>query len=647
MTRQPNPNVVGPLPLREGGTGVRSAFAMGCVFASSIAFAAPAFALSDEEIRARVEHVEDLLEAWQNSDARVEVEALANEAPDNPHVKYAIARVRFEEGDYAGAVALFDETGAQKTFAALARDTLAQTKDYESRESAHFVIRYHPGKDAALAPYALDTLEKIREALGEDLGHTPPGKVRVEVLQDAKALSVVSTLTLEQIKTSGTIAICKFNKLMITSPKALLRGYTWQDTLAHEYTHLVISEKSRNTVPIWIHEGLAKFFESAWRGPPGQALSPTSAAMLAVALKKNKLIPFEKMHPSMALLPSQDDAALAFAEVFTAIEFMYKKGGMKALNDLIAALKSGEEDEEAVATAMGEPFSRFTQDWKAALRRRPFPKEAMPADAEHLAFADDDPRVKAKEKQKDKDDEMRFGDFLDVSDPKARQLAHLGELLRARERPRAAAEEFSRAYEREGDRSPSLSNRYAQALISSKSLDRAREVLAASLKPYPHYPSTYLNLGRVDRLAGNDASAESDFLNVVSIDPFDPEPHVALHDIYAKRHDDKRTEREKQVLEILVGRRSSLGNGDGSVRFTSHPYSRVFVDGRDTGLTTPAIVPVPAGRHLVKFVNDERGISEQETFDVGPGEDVEVTMDLSRPPPGAGEAQSTAKGTSP
>src|SRR5439155_1682145 len=74
-------------------------------------------------------------------------------------------------------------------------------------------------------------------------------------------LAKVSTLTLKEIETSGTIALCKFNRLMIVSPRALVRGYPWLDTLAHEFTHFVVSRASHNTVPIWFHEGLAKFEE--------------------------------------------------------------------------------------------------------------------------------------------------------------------------------------------------------------------------------------------------------------------------------------------------------------------------------------------------------------------------------------------------
>ena len=45
---------------------------------------------------------------------------------------------------------------------------------------------------------------------------------------------------------------------MAVTPRALLRGYPWRDTLAHEYVHLVISRLSHNRVPVWLHEGLAE-----------------------------------------------------------------------------------------------------------------------------------------------------------------------------------------------------------------------------------------------------------------------------------------------------------------------------------------------------------------------------------------------------
>ena len=58
------------------------------------------------------------------------------------------------------------------------------------------------------------------------------------------------------------------------------QGYDWLDTVSHEFVHLVVSKKSRNTVPIWMHEGLAKYLESRWRGPAGGAMTPSTLALL-------------------------------------------------------------------------------------------------------------------------------------------------------------------------------------------------------------------------------------------------------------------------------------------------------------------------------------------------------------------------------
>ena len=73
--------------------------------------------------------------------------------------------------------------------------------DHERAESDHFIFLYPKGKDEVLAPYALETLEAQRAALEKDLGHAPPGKVRVEVVNDAAELARVSTLTQKQIRT--------------------------------------------------------------------------------------------------------------------------------------------------------------------------------------------------------------------------------------------------------------------------------------------------------------------------------------------------------------------------------------------------------------------------------------------------------------
>jgi tetratricopeptide (TPR) repeat protein len=517
----------------------------------------PPPAATADELEAAFAEVQRRLEMQDIATARKMAEDLLAHHGDGPVTRELLGRVKFYEGDYAGAVELLTGEGG---FAKLARSTLEEVKDYDQRESAHFVVRFAKGKDELLASYALDTLEATYRTVGQDLKSFPEQKVRVEILSDPAALARMSPLSEQEIRASGTIALCKYNKLMITTPRALLTGYSWQDTLAHEFTHYLITRRSDNTVPIWLHEGIAKYEESRWQGPAGQALSPESALRLQRRLQQDSLITFAQMHPSMALLPTQDDAALAFAEVFTAIEYLVKeRGGLEALNILLDRLKGGATDSAAIEATLGQPFASFQSDWKAYLRRRPLPKELLPWASrdgkgatlapERLQFKTDPKSPAAKRAPA----EPQYGDLSELDDPVARRAAHLGELLQARKRISASLVEYGRAEARVGARSAVLSNRYAEALIEAGQSAQAVPILKASLIPYPHAAQTHLHLGQAFLKEQQWALARQQLLAANAIDPFDPEIHRGL--LLADQHlqDAAAVQVDTRALDILHG----------------------------------------------------------------------------------------------
>src|SRR5699024_9375194 len=151
----------------------------------------------------------------------------------------------------------------------------------------------------------------------------------------------------------------KYNRLMITSPRALLRGYSWVDTVVHEYVHYVISAKTQHRVPIWMHEGLAKFLERRWRGPHAEQLPPSAESLLKERVTTGDLITFEQMRPSMAKLPRQEDAAVAFAEVYTVMEYLKREVGQDAFKRLLDHINSGLDADQAFARTIGTSFSNF------------------------------------------------------------------------------------------------------------------------------------------------------------------------------------------------------------------------------------------------------------------------------------------------
>ena len=240
--------------------------------------------------------------------ARAELERLRQGAEGNEPFDFFAGRVAFERGPLrrrglgARAAGVEDKPGS---YLRLAKDTRAITDEHEQAESEHFVFLYPKGKDEVLAPYALEALEAAARGPGEGPRPRPAGEGPGRGGERRRRAGQVSTLTQRADSTTGTIAICKFNKLMVTSPKAVLRGYDWLDTLAHEYVHLVVSQTGHNTVPIWLHGGAGQVPRVALARAGGQGADAVVAARCsAERVQKNTLIPFEKMHPSMAQLPT-------------------------------------------------------------------------------------------------------------------------------------------------------------------------------------------------------------------------------------------------------------------------------------------------------------------------------------------------------
>ena len=211
--------------------------------------------------------------------------------------------------------------------AELAKEARDAIKDHKEERSTHIVIRY-PAEDAVLVPYARDTLEAAYQALHDDLGFDAEIPIRVEFYRSPSDLAAVSSLSQAEVARTGTIALCKWARLMVTTPRALAYGYPWLDSINHELVHYAVSTLTGDRAPVWLQEGLAKFLERRWREPAGGRIPPAMEHLLAKALHSGKLIPFDAMHPSMAKLPSAEDATLAFAEVANAIAYLHQKGGM-------------------------------------------------------------------------------------------------------------------------------------------------------------------------------------------------------------------------------------------------------------------------------------------------------------------------------
>ncbi len=69
---------------------------------------------------------------------------------------------------------------------------------------------------------------------------------------------------------------------------------------------------------------------------------------------------------------------------------------------------------------------------------------------------------------------------------------------------------------------------------------------------------------------------------------------------------------------------------DGALAIGSKPPCRIVVDGRDTGLMTPQReIRLSQGRHQITLINDEYGIEDHSTVQIGAGSATRLVRDLS------------------
>jgi len=484
------------------------------------------------------------LNALAQEDADRARDILASHEPfakGSAGVRFAGGVLRFFEQRYDEAVQLMESSGAGSIggYLPLARIAREVTKDDAHFESEHFAVSYPKGKDEVLVPYLIDALEKQRAALGEGLGTVPRSRISVEIVGDVRELAQLSTLTEEEVRTTGTVAVSKFGKLMMLSPKALLKGYDWLDTAAHEFTHYVITERTHNRAPLWMQEGLAKWFEQAWRGRH-EPVTPFSAALVRDAIAKKDLVTFEEMHPSLAKLPTQERAALAYAEVSMAIEWLVKQKGPATLERMTGLLGEGKSTEDAVSQAAGVPFRRFLDDWNKYMAQRPLPRGGD-RELRKLRFKDDPKQG------------TQFAEWAEIPDEDSRGFARLGEIFRARGRWTAAKLEYAKAYDRVGPRIPILSERYALAGIMAGDKAGAEKVLSEALAWNPDYPALNLQMGRVLLDRNQLPGARDHLLSANRQDPFDPEIHALLAKVLTGLNDPAGAERETRFTRILVG----------------------------------------------------------------------------------------------
>jgi len=522
----------------------RRAFSIVALF-FSLLLAAP---LCAAEADAKFKEGEELLDAWRIGQAEELAAKWLRENPKAPAAADLDGRVKFYQGRYQEALAAIERALAvdssdkrRQGWKLLSQFTYDVVKSLKRYESAHFVVFLDEKRDGILAAYALETLEKSYAAVGAEIGYYPKDKVRVEIAPDAASFNAISTLSLRDIEETGAVGICKFNKLMIISPRALSFGYRWLDSLSHEYLHHAIVALSNNQAPIWLHEGMARFYETRWRkaAPTGDAaedyLTPANQTLLVQALEKNRFIGFKKMEPSLIHLETPEQVQLAYAEAASAVDFINQSKSGAGMRALLAALVERPAP-EAIEKIFGLSFDSFEARWKTFLKDKGL-KEIEGS------------RVRRLKVQKENEEVV---ELQEIQSAVARNRTHLGDQLLEKGRSLAAANEYQRALQG-SPHSPIILNKLGRVLIQLNRLDEARAALKKVLDVEPDNANTYVHLGRAQFALKQYQESRAALEEAIQINPFNPQAYRLLVDVYTALGEREHAQRAKANLDKLLG----------------------------------------------------------------------------------------------
>jgi hypothetical protein len=503
----------------------------------ALALAAPIPALA----QASAEMVIGLFDQWRFKEAEQTLAEL--KGTGDPGALYAEGYERFLSGDYPTAVAKLKAAGSGmpvQELLQLAEGAEKSIKGHQEKRSRHFTIRY-PAEDAVLADYALEALEAATAALGSDLGFVPPRMIPVDILRSPTDLALVTALSVDDVERTGTIAVSKWGRIMLSTPRSMRLGYAWLDSLSHELVHYVVAYATHDRTPVWLQEGLAKFLERRWTDPPGLALSPTLQHLLAKGLASGKLISFDAMHPSMAKLPRAEDASLAFAEVTTAIGLLFSSGGMPALRQVLTQVADGADARIAVARAYGGSgaWADFEKAWRSFMTAQHY--KVIPG-FEALApkYRKGSAIAARRAPAEDESSQDRSG---------AERFLRLGNMLLQRSRVRAASAEYEKGAKLAGTTSWIFSVKLGRSYLALGEADRALAAVAPVQTLYPEVPWPHLIAGQALLAKGDAAGAVAPLLASLAANPFDPSVHCSLAEAYKKLPADAVTASKRQRAE--------------------------------------------------------------------------------------------------
>src|SRR5204863_4912713 len=206
------------------------------------------------------------------------------------------------------------------------RKVLDHLEKYETLQTDHFTLRYDPHRDAALARYMGDYLEKVYAELAEKFNHRPQGRILIEVFNNHQMFSG-RTIALPDLHTIGA---CTGRMVAMVSPhgKGIKQPFNWARVLRHELVHIFNLDQTHYLVPHWLTEGLAVNNEGYPRPQQWNEL-------LLERVPKGELMNLDDIDLGFIRLRTPADWHMAYCQSQLYVNYLQEKAGPEAVGAML------------------------------------------------------------------------------------------------------------------------------------------------------------------------------------------------------------------------------------------------------------------------------------------------------------------------
>jgi hypothetical protein len=159
----------------------------------------------------------------------------------------------------------------------------------------------------------------------------------------------------------GGVAYSRWGIIMAAISEGFGQQYVVALTIPHEVSHLVYHQATAGNglyMP-WLNEGLAVIHQE--ESDPANEIAPLRNAAL-----DGELIPFDELSSTFSSADS-DRALLAYAQSRSMVEFIVSRYGRGGVGKMLAALREGADEQEALEQGLGVKAADLEREWLAAL----------------------------------------------------------------------------------------------------------------------------------------------------------------------------------------------------------------------------------------------------------------------------------------